>query len=316
MGRVKAVCISPTKGTEKKPISEGVFIEDFGIEHDAHAGNWHRQVSLLSYDKVEAFRQEGGAVTDGAFGENLLVEGMDFRSMPVGTRLVCNDVVLEITQIGKECHNHCAIYHRVGHCIMPSEGVFARVVRGGKICPGDEMRVLPVDSGRPLHAAVVTVSDKGAAGVRKDESGPAAVEILERYGYRVEETLIVPDQQEIIEKELIRLADSRQVDLILTSGGTGFSMRDRTPEATLAVADRLAPGIAGAIRAGSMALTQRAMLGRGQSVLRGRSLIVNLPGSPRAVRESLSFIMDTLEHGLKVLRGEAFECAQIDERGT
>lgn len=100
------------------------------------------------------------------------------------------------------------------------------------------------------------------------------------------------------------------MDLILTSGGTGFSMRDRTPEATLAVAHRLVPGISEAIRAGSMELTKRAMLGRGQSVLRNRSLIINLPGSPKAVRESLSFIIDTLEHGLRILRGEAFDCAQ------
>lgn len=313
MGIVKAVCISEKKGTEKKPVAEGHFRVEYGIEGDAHAGNWHRQVSLLSYEKVNEFNQKGGMAEDGAFGENLLVEGMDFRAMPVGTRLICGDVILEITQIGKECHSHCAIFHRVGDCIMPREGVFARVLQGGVIRPGDSMRVMEEDPARPLHAAVITVSDKGYAGEREDESGPAAVEILKKYGYEVVETLLVPDEQKMLERELIRLADSRQVDLILTSGGTGFSMRDRTPEATLAVADRLAPGIAEAIRAGSMAFTKRAMLGRGQSVLRKRSLIVNLPGSPKAVRESLSFIMDTLEHGLRVLRGEAFECAAGQE---
>ena len=139
MGKVIAVCISPEKGTQKTAVAEGNFIEDYGIEGDAHAGKWHRQVSLLSYDKIEAFRQRGARVENGAFGENLVVEGIDFSALPVGTRLACGDVVLEITQIGKECHHGCAIFQQMGDCIMPREGVFAKVIRGGKICPGDEM---------------------------------------------------------------------------------------------------------------------------------------------------------------------------------
>lgn len=139
MGKVIAVCTSPEKGTQKTAVAEGNFIEDYGIEGDAHAGKWHRQVSLLSYDKIEAFRQRGARVENGAFGENLVVEGIDFSALPVGTRLACGDVVLEITQIGKECHHGCAIFQQMGDCIMPREGVFAKVIRGGKICPGDEM---------------------------------------------------------------------------------------------------------------------------------------------------------------------------------
>ena len=113
-----------------------------------------------------------------------------------------------------------------------------------------------------------------------------------------------------LKKQLIRLADGRQVDLLLTSGGTGFSLRDQTPEATLAVADRNAPGIAEAIRYESMKITNRAMLSRGVSVIRKKTLIVNLPGSPKAVQESLGFVLDSLEHGLKILRGSASECAR------
>lgn len=139
MGKVIAVCTSPEKGTQKTAVAEGNFIEDYGIEGDAHAGKWHRQVSLLSYDKIEAFRQRGARVENGAFGENLVVEGIDFSALPVGTRLACGNVVLEITQIGKECHHGCAIFQQMGDCIMPREGVFAKVIRGGKICPGDEM---------------------------------------------------------------------------------------------------------------------------------------------------------------------------------
>lgn len=309
-GVVKAICISDKRGIEKKAIQEGHFLVDFGIEGDAHGGKWHRQVSLLSYDKVKAFNERGADVGDGAFGENLVVEGLDFRSLPVGTRLYAGTAELVMTQIGKECHSHCAIYHRMGECIMPKEGVFAEVVREGIIRPGDEMRIELPSGDRPLTAAVITLSDKGARGERKDESGPAAREMLEQAGYQVVEMLLIPDEPEVLKTQLIRLADGRQVDLVLTSGGTGFSLRDQTPEATMAVADRNAPGIAEFIRYQSMRITDRAMLSRGVSVIRGRTLIVNLPGSPKAVKESLGFILESLEHGIMILRGSAAECAR------
>ncbi len=163
---------------------------------------------------------------------------------------------------------------------------------------------------RPFTAAVITLSDKGARGERVDESGPAAAQMLQDAGYEILETLILPDEPELLKTELIRLADEVQADLVVTSGGTGFSLRDQTPEATLAVADRNAPGIAEYIRMRSMQLTNRAMLSRGASVIRKGTLIVNLPGSPKAVRESLEFILDSLDHGLKILRGSASECAR------
>jgi len=163
---------------------------------------------------------------------------------------------------------------------------------------------------KSFKAAVITVSDKGARGERVDESGPEAKEMLEEAGYEVVETLIIPDEPEELKTELIRLADEVRADLVVTSGGTGFSMRDQTPEATLAVADRLAPGIAEAIRYQSMAVTNRAMLSRGVSVIRRQTVIVNLPGSPKAVRESLGYILDSLDHGIRILRGSASECAR------
>lgn len=141
-GLIRAVCISEMRGTQKKNIDEANFITDYGIENDAHAGNWHRQVSLLSFEKIDAFNARGAQVEDGAFGENLVVEGFDLRELPVGTRLQCNSALLEITQIGKECHNHCQIYEKMGECIMPKEGVFARVIQGGIIKIGDEMRIV------------------------------------------------------------------------------------------------------------------------------------------------------------------------------
>ena len=139
MGIIKGICISEKRGTQQHEVSEAKLIADWGIENDAHAGHWHRQVSLLSLEKIEAFRARGVEVEFGAFGENLIVDGYDFRNLPVGTRFRCNDVLLEMTQIGKECHSHCEIYKVVGDCIMPREGVFAKVLQGGTIKVGDEL---------------------------------------------------------------------------------------------------------------------------------------------------------------------------------
>lgn len=310
MGKVVAVCTSAAKGTQKKNVNSGYFAAEWGIQGDAHAGNWHRQVSLLSADKIEAFNARGAGVIPGAFGENLVVEGFDFRALPVGTLLRCGEVLLEMTQIGKECHSHCEIYKKMGDCIMPREGVFARVLEPGTITVGDEMTVVPRTEPRPWQAAVITLSDKGVRGEREDKSGPAIEARLKENGYEVVERLLLADDQAALKKALIRLADQRQLDLILTTGGTGFSPRDTTPEATLAVADRQAPGIAEAIRAASMAITPRAMLSRAVSVIRGKTLIINLPGSPKACMESMDVFLDTLPHGLGLLRSEVQDCAR------
>lgn len=144
MGNVIAVCISEQRGFQKKNVGSAVFKENWGIEKDAHAGDWHRQVSLLSHEKIEAFRARGAEVDDGAFGENLVVSGIDFRNLPVGTILECGDVVLEMTQIGKKCHSGCEILEKMGECIMPKEGVFTRVIKGGTISVGDTMVVRDV----------------------------------------------------------------------------------------------------------------------------------------------------------------------------
>ena len=142
MGKVMSVCTSEAKGTQKKNVGTAEFVEDWGIKGDAHAGKWHRQVSLLSYDKIEEFRARGAEVADGAFGENLVVEGFDFAKLPVGTIFKCNDVVLELTQIGKKCHSGCEIFKKMGDCIMPREGVFTKVLHGGKVSVGDELIIL------------------------------------------------------------------------------------------------------------------------------------------------------------------------------
>ncbi len=308
MGKILAICISEKKGIQKSPIDSAVLLEDWGIEGDAHGGKWHRQVSLLSFEKIEDFRAKGADVDFGAFGENLVVEGFDLRKIPVGSRFQIGDALLELTQIGKECHSHCAIFHAVGDCIMPREGVFTKVLKGGSIKVGDEIQLLPLPNDRPFTAAIVTLSDKGAQGEREDKSGPAIQEMLEKEGYNVIETLLLPDGIQPLAAQLSRLADQRQVNVIFTTGGTGFSERDLTPEATIQVCDRMANGIAEAMRQYSLTITGRAMLSRAVSGIRKKTLIVNLPGSPKAVKESLEYILPQLDHGLDILRGTGGEC--------
>ena len=310
MGKVIAICTSPARGTQKHQVPAARFTVEWGIEGDAHGGNWHRQVSLLSADKIAAFNARGANVQPGAFGENLVVEGFDFRALPVGTLLRCGDVLLEMTQIGKECHSHCEIYKRMGECIMPTQGVFARVLEPGEIRVGDEMEIQPRTEPRPWQAAVITLSDKGARGERRDESGPAIANRLTEAGYEVVEQLLLEDEAAPLKAQLMRLADQRQLDLILTTGGTGFGPRDITPEATLAVAHRNAPGIAEAMRAASLAITPRAMLSRAASVIRGKTLIINLPGSPKACMECMDVFLDTIPHAMGLLRGAVEDCAR------
>jgi MOSC domain-containing protein YiiM len=141
-GQVVAVCLSEKKGTPKAPVAVGQLIADFGLERDAHAGKWHRQVSLLDHGQVLAFNQKGAGASHGDFGENILVSGLDLKALPVGARLSIGKAALEVTQIGKECHAHCQIFDRVGDCIMPREGIFAKVMAGGPVKAGDVLRVL------------------------------------------------------------------------------------------------------------------------------------------------------------------------------
>lgn len=157
---------------------------------------------------------------------------------------------------------------------------------------------------------IITASDKGSIGEREDLSGKLISEILQNKGYSVEKYIILPDDEEMLLDEMISMADDLNLDLILTTGGTGFGERDRTPEATLRAIDRLALGISEAIRYYSLTITSRAMLSRATSGIRNKTLIINLPGSPKAVQESLEYILDPLEHGLEILKGKAQDCAR------
>ncbi len=303
MGKVLAVCISEKKGTQKKPVEKIELKPEWGIVGDAHAGNWHRQVSLLSFEKIDEFRKRGADVEYGAFGENIVCEGFDLSRLTVGTRFQIGDALLELTQIGKACHSHCEIYKTMGDCIMPREGVFTIVLKPGIVKPGDEIKMIEPEKDRPFTAAIITLSDRASKGEYEDKSGPVVREMLEKEGYQVVEQFILPDGRPKLESELKRLADQRQVNVIFTTGGTGFSERDLTPEATKAVCEREVPGIGEALRNYSMQFTSHAMLSRQTAGIRKKTLVVNLPGSPKACREDLEFVMKPLCHGLGILRG-------------
>lgn len=162
---------------------------------------------------------------------------------------------------------------------------------------------------QPIKAAVVTVSDKASWGEREDASGPVLRKLLEDMGATVIGLFVVPDEKQEIAELLCHLADEERVDIVLTTGGTGLAPRDWTPEATLAVADRVAPGFAEAMRLASLNITPMAMLSRATSVVRKSTLIINMPGSPKACEEQFSVIRSALPHAVETLRGEAFECA-------
>jgi molybdenum cofactor synthesis domain-containing protein len=303
-------------------VPEAELQVDFGIVGDAHAGGGPRQASLLDMESIDALRAQGADIAPGDFAENLTVEGLDLSAVSVGHRLRLGPAVeLEVTQLGKRCHGRCRIFEKLGDCIMPRQGVFARVRAAGRIKVGD---AVVVDSSGPHHppseirnpvtpgsdrgpesvrAGILTVSDRCSQGRRADASGPALREILAARGYEIGRMGIVPDDRDAIARELTRFADQEGYDLVFTTGGTGLGPRDVTPEATLSVCDRVVPGLGELIRAEGLKKTRNAVLSRGTAGIRGQTLIVNLPGSPKAVCESLGVILDILPHAVEMLRG-------------
>ena len=305
---VVSVNISEKKGTIKHQVEKIDLKVGLGIEGDAHAGDWHRQISLLDLSSFDKMHNNASVeLKPGIFAENITTEGIDLWALPVGTRLEIGETLLEITQIGKECHRHCQVFRQVGDCVMPREGIFARVVKEGSIKAGDSLKIIPT-----IRAAILTVSDKGHSGERTDLSGPAIAHALEGKA-QVTRQEIVPDDLEQIKAKLIEYSDL-ELDLVFTTGGTGFAPRDVTPEATLAAAERQAQGIAEAIRAKSLEITPFAMLSRAAAGIRGKTLIINLPGSPQAALECLEVFLPVMNHAVETLRGDAYECAQPGAR--
>jgi molybdopterin adenylyltransferase len=310
-GRIVAVCASARVHVAKDEVPAARVVENHGLEGDAHAGTWHRQVSFIDMAQVDIVRRRIPGIRHGAFGENFVVEGIDLGAAGPGTRLrLGSEVLVEVSQIGKICHDRCAIYNTVGDCPMSSEGVFGRVLRGGEVKRGDPALVERLVGRQVPQCAVVVASDRCSRGETDDTAGEILMTMLEGSGFHALEKVVVPDDREAIKGALVRLCDERGVDVVLTCGGTGMTPRDVTPEATREMIDREVPGFSEAIRMVPFAKVPRAILSRGLSGLRGRTLIINLPGSEKGARESLEVVLPALGHAVEMLRGSVRDCGR------
>ncbi|MBT9136477.1 MAG: Molybdopterin adenylyltransferase [Firmicutes bacterium] len=307
-GAVNAVSISKDKGMRKSPQPFVDIVLEHGLAGDAHGGVGHRQVSLLALESIKKMQAMGIDVHPGDFAENITLHGVDLAKVSVGTRLSLGDgAMLEITQLGKECHERCAIYYQAGDCVMPREGVFARVLRGGQVKAGDEVLVWP-----KLRILVITMSDRCSRHEAVDESGPALAAELALTGASVATVLLADDYDDLVEL-LTATCDQNAADIVLTTGGTGLSPRDVTPEATLAVIERVVPGIAENMRAQSLKVTQAAMLSRAVAGTRKKTLIINLPGSKKGALECLRVFLPVLPHAYEVMQGQNSDCGRLPQ---
>ncbi len=285
--RVEAVNVSEQKGGVKTPVERIVLREGHGIEGDAHAGPWHRQISLLSSEQIAAFDGAGRPMKPGEFAENITTSGIDLRQIAVLDRITIGDVLIEITQIGKECHSGCAIFQEVGACIMPKEGLFGRVLRGGEIRAG----MAGTCEFRPLRIEVITLSDRASQGIYEDRSGARIEAIIREYfaGRRGHPDIVrhlIPDDADRL-MELLEAGHRRGADFILTTGSTGIGPRDIAPEVTQRFCDRIIPGIMEFMRATFGSKKRTVYLTRGYAGLKGSTVVFNMPGSVRAVEEML-----------------------------
>lgn len=301
---VVSVNVSESKGTVKQPVGR-IDVDSLGVVGDAHAGPWHRQVSLLAEESVERFAQRlGRVILPGEFGENITFRGELPQKVAPLDRFTFGSVELEVTQIGKKCHGTgCAIFQQVGKCVMPAEGLFARVAHGGTIERGQSGQYHP----RPLSCQIITLSDRAASGQYADRSGPRIRELLEAFfaGRRWRPEIVncvLPDDPQQLRQQILD-AKARDVDVVFTTGGTGVGPRDITPETVIPLCDKLIPGIMEHLRAKFGGQNPRARLSRSIAGVAGTTQIYCLPGSVRAVEEYVPSILETLEHLVFMLHG-------------
>lgn len=305
MGKIVAVCLSNKRGVPKKNVKKGTLKEGHGLIGDAHAGPGLRQVSLLAKESLREIRKRGLKLGCGGFGENLTTKDIELTSLLVGTRLKAGEAILEVTKIGKECKKPCSIYKRWGNCILPSQGIFAKVLKGGIVEENDSIQVL---NSKSISAGIVIVSDRSASGQRKDESGKLIMDALKIIDAEAIRYKVIPDEGRLISSTLTLWADEGILDLIITSGGTGFSPRDVTPEVTKEILDKETPGLPEMMRARSATKTKLAYLSRGVAGIRKSTLIINLPGSPKGAKECLDIISPILGHAIEVMKSKVKDC--------
>lgn len=302
--KITSVNLSATKGSGKKPVSE-ILVDGRGVRGDAHRGPGMRQVSMLSVETIEHFAQQTGRpVAPGGFAENLTVQGLDLGQVNVMDRFTAGELELEVTQRGKRCHGEaCAIFKETGRCAMPQEGIFCRVIRGGKLKAGDELVWHP----KFLRVRIITLSDRASRGDYEDESGPEIERLIvehfkpTRWRLQVERALI-PDRIQQL-RQLLKAAKASGTDVVITTGGTGVGPRDITSDVVVAYCDKLIPGIMEFIRVKFGAEHPNALLSRSVAGTRGTMALYALPGSVRAVTEYMGEILKTLEHVVYMVHG-------------
>jgi molybdenum cofactor synthesis domain-containing protein len=302
--KVISVNISEQKGTVKKPVPQA-FLGFKGISEDAHSGSWHRQISLLGKESFDRFSVLAGRTIDfGEFAENITTQGLElFHTAPLDKLVGCN-VELIITQIGKKCHgDSCAIFREVGNCVMPKEGIFAKVTKEGVLTPGDKFLYKP----KVFNSVVITLSDRASSGEYEDLSGPAVEKQLQEFFQsRNRQSHItrhlLPDSSEQL-TELIKTCVADETDIIITTGGTGIGPRDITPDTVRPMLNKELPGIMDYIRLKYGAEKPNALLTRSLAGVAGKSLVYCLPGSVKGVTEYMTEITRILEHQIYMLHG-------------
>ena len=301
--KIVSVNISKQKGTKKVPV-EFIELNQQGIAGDAHAGHWHRQVSLLADESIQRASTLGGMQLEyGDFAENITTHGIELTKTTILDRFVSNEVVLEVTQIGKKCHSQCQIGQRLGECIMPLEGIFCKVIKGGKLMPGDVLHYQPYI----LKVAVITLSDRASEGIYTDKSGPEVTRLLtesfktNNRHYQIE-NILIPDNKWELEKSIKSCLQS-PADIIITTGSTGLGPRDIAPDVVRPMLDREVPGIMEFIRQKYGAKNPNALISRAIAGAKDRTLFYCIPGSTKAVQEYMEEIIPTLEHSLRMLHG-------------
>jgi molybdenum cofactor synthesis domain-containing protein len=301
--KVLSVNISEKKGTIKKAVDK-IEITETGVVGDAHAGDWHRQVSLLAKESiVKSEHKAGRKIKFGEFAENITTEGIVLHEAKRRDMFTIGDVELEVTQIGKKCHSGCEIFKEIGNCVMPKEGIFTRVIKGGSIKAGDSIVYTP----KVYKINIITLSDRASKGIYEDRSGPAIIEMVEAYftesaeRFEIEHT-IIPDDPYALET-LLWKAEDEKADVVITTGGTGIGPRDFTPEVVQSLLDKEIPGIMEMIRMKYGAEKPNALLSRGIAGVMGETLVYALPGSVKAVKEYMSEILKTLLHLTYMLNG-------------
>ncbi len=293
---VLSVNISKKKGVVKEPI-EIAKMNDEGIVGDAHAGKWHRQVSLLAQESIEKAEKTAKAhFPFGTFAENITTQGIELHKTNILDRFINDKVELEVTQIGKKCHAKCAIGKQIGNCIMPLEGIFARVIKQGMLKSGDCLEYKP----KIFNVNIITLSDRASSGIYEDKSGPLIAKEIQGF-FKINKlkinitSEIIPDEINLFH-DVLQKSFSENYDIIFTTGSTGIGIRDIAPETILPFLDKQIPGIMEMIRTKYGMEHPNALLSRSVAGIKNKTLLFALPGSPKAVSEYINEILKVLYH--------------------